>query len=210
MSDIKIIGYEGDYYANQISCGKLNTFGRSIKRMYWIDVPADPENPEEYPAAYGWYNADGTEDYNNDSLTPGEGLWFDIGEEWAKVQSSGKIVDEALPVPLSNGNQLVANATPNNLTMGQVWIEGYGDEYYANQISCGILNTFGRSIKRMYWIDVPADPENPEEYPAAYGWYNADGTEDYNNDPLNAGESLWVDNGVEGVTMNFPSPFKKD
>ena len=205
MADIKIVGYSGDYDAGQISCGKLDTYGRSITRMFWLDLPEDPV--EGWDAQYGWWDAMGENEYNDVPLTAGEGLWFDIGETWAKIQSAGQVQAETLTIKLTVGNQLIANATPVDLSMGDVFIAGYTGDYDAGQISCGLLDGYGRSIKRMFWLDLPEDPV--EGWDAQYGWWDAMGENEYNADPLKSGESLWLDNGETGVTINFPSPLTK-
>ena len=88
--------------------------------------------------------------------------------------------------------------------MADVTITGYGDEYGDTRISCGKLDTYGRSIARMYWFDLPEDPV--EGWAAQYGWFDAQGEAEFNDEDLNAGESLWVNCGETGITINFPSP----
>lgn len=206
MADIKITGYGDEYGDTRISCGKLDTFGRTITRMFWYDLPEDPV--EGWEAQYGWWDALGETEYNNEKLTAGEGLWFSIGESGVSIQSAGQVLSESLPISLVKGNnQLVANPMPCTLDMGEIFVTGYGDEYGDTRISCGKLDTFGRTITRMFWFDLPEDPV--EGWEAQYGWWDALGETEYNAEKLAAGESLWINCGEANITINFPTPLAK-
>ena len=76
MADVKITGYEGDYYANEVYCSKLDTFGRSETLMYWLDLAEFDDGTTVWPAQYGWWDVAGAIEYNTaDDIAPGEALW---------------------------------------------------------------------------------------------------------------------------------------
>ena len=77
MADIKIGGYGDEGYdAGQITCCKLDIYGRSGTMMMWYDIPAYEEEGETFGPWYGWYDANGEIDYNGEALAPGESIWL--------------------------------------------------------------------------------------------------------------------------------------
>ena len=75
LQDITVTGYEkadgygeGDIYVQTLTPG-----GATIKSYTWLDIPADPDDPESV-AMYGWYDDD--EGVLTDlTLNPGEGIY---------------------------------------------------------------------------------------------------------------------------------------
>ena len=211
MSDVVVTGYTGEYLDGQIYCGKLDNYGRTITRMYWLDSEeyTDPDTSEHWDAQYGWWDADGEVEYNDVSLSAGEGLWMTFPSTTYKVQTSGKVISESLPVTLVAGNQLLSNPTPVTLKMGQVWVTGYTGEYLDGQIYCGKLDNYGRTITRMYWLDSEeyTDPDTSEHWDAQYGWWDADGEVEYNNtETLAPGQAVWFTSPSAAYTLNWPNP----
>ena len=205
MADITIGGYTRPYTANQISCALLNTYGVSIKKMYWYDNDQMKVGKVTIPARYGWYNDNGDVCYNTDPIAPGQGLWTYMGGEYT-VKNSGEVVGGTYAVALTNGNQFVANPTPVTVKMGDLHITGYARPYTANQISCALLNTYGVSIKKMYWYDNDQMKVGKVTIPARYGWYNDNGDQCYNEtDVVKPGEALWTYVGQDGLQMVWPS-----
>lgn len=208
MADIKVVGYTGEYLDNAVSCGKLDNFGRSVARMYWLDSEEWEEDGEYWPAQYGWWSSDGEIEYNNVKLSAGEGLWFAINDTSLSIQSAGQVAT-GVAIKLVKGNQLIANPLPVGLKMSQIYVTGYTGEYLDNGVSCGKLDNFGRSIARMYWLDSEEWEEDGEYWPAQYGWWSSDGETEYNNEDLAAGEALWFADAGTGFTLNFPNPLVK-
>ena len=234
MGDLTVSGYTGDepgdppYYDGcEISCGFLRSSGKSMYRMYWWDVPAWTEDPEDggahHDAIYGWYDADGEygECFNDVVIKAGQGLWFAARAEYS-LTGAGQVLNDTYQITITNGNQLVSNPSPVDTPMGKIWITGYtGDEpgdppYYDGlEISCGFLRSSGKSMYRMYWWDVPAWTEDEEDggahHDAIYGWYDADGEygECFNGVILKAGQALWF--ASRGTyQMHFPNPLAKE
>lgn len=197
MADIQVTGYGDSYEDGQVYCGKLDTFGRTITRMFWVDYS------EGEHSWYGWYDGDWEVEYNDVKLAPGEGLWFTSPSETIKIQTSGQVLAETLPVVLDAGNQLCPNPTPVTVDMGSVFVAGYGDSYEDGQIYCGKLDTFGRTITRMFWVDYS---EGEDSW---YGWYDGDWEAEYNDETIAAGEALWFTSPTAGWTLNWPSPITK-
>ena len=200
MADITIGGYVRPYSAMHIYCSLLNTYGVSIKRMYWFDHDASTKPAR--PARYGWYSDDGKTCYNDDPIAPGQGLWFYMDGDYS-VKNSGEVVSGTYGVALTNGNQFVANPTPVAVKMGNVHIAGYTRPYSAMHIYCSLLDTYGVSIKRMYWFDHDASTKPAR--PARYGWYSDDGKTCYNDDLVKPGEALWTYVDQDGLQMVWPS-----
>ena len=195
MSDIQITGYGTEYTDGMIVASKLTPGGSTAASYTWIDF-----SDEEAGTFYGWYNEDGSEDYNDVSLAPGEGLWLQ-GSGFS-MQSSGKVPGSSISVTLtSEGNRLVANPMPTTLSMGDVSVTGYGDSYTDGMIVASKLTSGGTTAASYVWIDF-----SDEEAGTYYGWYNEDGSEDYNNDELSAGEALWVQSPSSDYSICFPSP----
>ena len=205
MADITIGGYDRPYTSAGIYCSLLDTFGREIKKMYWYDNDQMKVGKVTIPARYGWYNQNGTECYNTDSIAPGQGLWTYMGGEYT-VKNSGEVISGTYAVALTNGNQFVANPTPVAVKMGDVNIMGYARPYTAAGIYCSVLDTFGREIKKMYWYDNDQMKVGKVTIPARYGWYNQNGTECYNEtDVVKPGEALWTYVSQDGLQMVWPS-----
>ena len=207
MADVKITGYEGDYYANEVYCSKLDTFGRSETLMYWLDLAEYDDGTTVWPAQYGWWDVAGAIEYNAQPLDAGEGLWLKSPSDAFKVQCSGEVISESLPVALINGNQLCSNPTPVTFDMGEVWITGYEGDYYANEVYCSKLDTFGRSETLMYWLDLAEFDDGTTVWPAQYGWWDVAGAIEYNTaDDIAPGEALWVKAPSTAFTLNWPNP----
>ena len=78
LGDLVIVGYDKSegYADGQISCGKLDTYGRSTARYFWMDIPQFEDEGELYGPWYGWYDEEGETCYNNVSMSPGEAVWL--------------------------------------------------------------------------------------------------------------------------------------
>ncbi len=75
LQDIKVSGYNAaDGYADgDISVQTLTPGGATIKNFTWIDLAADPDDPDSV-AYYGWYDDD-TGELGELDLAPGDGLY---------------------------------------------------------------------------------------------------------------------------------------
>ena len=198
LSSLTVTGY-GDYYIDAgIYAQKLDGYGRSGDNYYWFDID-DPE----VGTLYGWYNDEGSIEYNNVELKLGEGLWIYSPNAAFKVQSAGQVKATSTPVELLGGSlaKMVVNPTPVTLDLGDVTISGYGDYYVDAGIYAQKLDGYGRSGDNYYWFDID-DPE----VGTLYGWYNDEGSVDYNAVDLEPGEGLWIYSPSASYSVVFPAP----
>ena len=192
MGDITVTGYGDSYVDGGINCCKLDIYGRSLTKMFWIDYT---EGDDSW---YGWYDIEGTTCYNDVALQPGEGIWFMSPNAEIKIMSSGAVLSETLPVTLVYGNQLCPNPTPIAVQMGTTWMTGYGDSYVDGGINCCKLDIYGRSLTKMFWIDYT---EGDDSW---YGWYDVEGETSYNDVELQPGESVWLMSPSASYLLNWP------
>jgi hypothetical protein len=71
LGEIKIEGYsaEDGYAEFEVYAKKLDGFGRGGTSFYWCDFEEDGET------YFGWYDEDMNE-YNDEDVAAGEGLWI--------------------------------------------------------------------------------------------------------------------------------------
>ncbi len=74
------------------------------------------------------------------------------------------------------------NVDNSDLTFGDVKVTGYSGTYEGGKIYARQLDAYGVGGKKYYWWD---DGE-------ILGWYDNEGEECYNEDPLPVGEGLWI------------------
>ena len=198
LADLSVTGYDvAEGYADfQVQAKKLNGFGVGGTTYYWCDFE---EEGETYK---GWFDED-MNDYNDESLVPGEGLWVYSPSTDFKIQSSGAVPKTAIAVTLrANGQaKMVANPMPATLTLSQITVAGYSaeDGYADFQIQAKKLNGFGVGGTTYYWADFE------EEGDVYYGWYDED-MNDYNDVEVVAGEGLWIYSPSTDFSVVFPSP----
>ena len=187
LGDLKVTGYTGDSVA-QVSCCKLDAYGcTSAGTTYkWYDFGTN----------YGWFNSE-SESGAGVELAPGEGLWITSPDSTFKIQSSGQVYGETLPVQLQHGGMLCPNPTPATLNLNQVIISGYGDKDSIAQVSCCKLDKYGCSLQSYQWYD----------FGNIFGWYTS------NSEPaeetLAPGEAIWVGAPDSTFYINFPSALAK-
>ena len=92
----------------------------------------------------------------------------------------------------------VGNAT---LTLKDLVATGYGDSYADGGIYAKKLNGYGVGGTAYYWFDI-SDPE----VGTLYGWYNDEGSADYNSVELTPGEGLWIYSSSDSYSVVFPAP----
>lgn len=203
MADLQVTGYGDSYEDQNIQAVKLDTYGRDTgTKMYWVDADYGSDG-----VWYGWYNDGWDVDLNSTPLASGEGVWFMSPNTDIKIQSSGEVNNEVIPVTLVAGYQLCPNATPTTVKMNKAYMNGYGEGYEDQNIQAVKLDTFGRdSGDKMYWVDADYGSDG-----VWYGWYN-DGwdVELGENTTLEPGEAVWLTSPTAGWTLNWPSPLAKD
>ena len=74
LQDLTVTGYDrADGFAGDVNVQTLDVIGRMVDLYTWVDVPADPEDPDS-EAFYGWY--DGNDILvENVQVGAGEALW---------------------------------------------------------------------------------------------------------------------------------------
>lgn len=197
LGDVKVVGYTDEYADAQIIAKKLNGYGVGGTEYYWYDVV---DGTTKY---FGWYNNDGSICYNEEPLPAGEGLWIYSQSADFKLQSSGKVPTEPIEVTLRDGGKakLVANPMPIQLTLGQVTVsDGTTNGYADAQIIAKKLNGYGVGGTEYFWYDTV---DGTDVY---YGWYNNDGSVNYNDVTLNPGEALWIYSQSSAYKVKFPAP----
>ena len=198
LKDLVATGYGDSYADGGIYAKKLNGYGVGGTAYYWFDI-SDPE----VGTLYGWYNDEGSADYNSVELDSGEGLWVYSPSTEYKIQSSGQVPASAISVALRSRGlaKMVSNPTPVTLTLGEVTVTGYGDSYADGGIYAKKLNGYGVGGTAYYWFDI-SDPE----VGTLYGWYNDEGSADYNSVELTPGEGLWIYSSSDSYSVVFPAP----
>lgn len=193
LGDLKVSGYGDEYADFQIQAQQLDTAGRSGTTYYWCDFE------EEGETYVGWFD----EDMNNFSdleLTLGVGLWIFGNDASLALQSAGSVANSDIAVTLGDvGAMMIVNPMPCTLTLGEISVTGYGEEYADFQIQAQKLDSAGRSGTTYYWCDFE---EEGETY---VGWFDED-MNDYNDVELAAGEGIWVYSNDNSLQMVFPTP----
>ena len=221
LADLTVTGYEPSHYDEDeedyvggVSGGQfilqfLNASGRAEESYYWIDDASKS-------LAGGWYaDAAGTPiDGGAASVTieKGRALWID-GHGYQLTTAGAVGTLDVAYVTRSLGLCAVGNCTPVNLTLGQLYVNGYDpshydedEEDYVGGVSGGqfilqFLNASGRAEQSYYWIDDASKGLNG-------GWYaDADGTPidgGATSVSIPAGKGLWIDG--HGYTLNIPAP----
>ena len=201
LSDLSVTGYDvSEGYADfQVYAQKLDGAGMTLGTdYYWCDFEEDGETYK------GWYDADMNE-YNDEPLVPGEGLWIYSPSADLKVQSAGAVPTAPIAVTLRDGGaaKLVVNPMPASLKFGLISISGYvAEEGYADfQIYAQKLDGAGMTLGTdYYWCDFEEDGDT------YFGWYDADMNEYNTTEELAAGEGLWIYSPSTDYSVVFPSP----
>ena len=198
LGNLKVTGYAAeDGYADfEVIAKKLDGFGRGGTSFIWCDFE------EEGVTYYGWYDEDMNE-YNDEPLVIGEGLWVYSPSVEFQLQSAGQVPSADIAVSLRSGGQakLVANPMPTKLTLGEIKVTGYAEEdgYADFEIIAKKLDGFGRGGTSFIWCDFE------EEGVTYYGWYDEDMNE-YNDEDVAVGEGLWVYSPSTDFSVVFPAP----
>ncbi len=223
LADLSVTGYakqawnnEDEDYAGGVTGGGfvlmfLSATGTADARYFWIEQEA------EKGIKAGWYaDANGTAidgGASSVSIQAGQALWI-MGKGLDLVSAGAVSELDVAWVTRDGGQSAVGNSTPIDLTLDQLYVNGYapqewndGDEDYAGGVTGGnfILNFLGaegRTEKAYYWIDQGA------EKGISAGWYaDANGTPiegGASSVSIPAGQGLWVKG--KGLTLNIPAP----
>ena len=198
LGNLTVVGYDAEegYGDFEVIAQKLNGYGKSGTSFYWCDYE------EEGIKYYGWYDED-MNSYNDEEIIIGEGLWVYSPNANFKLQSSGAVPSSDISVALRGGSQakLVTNPMPVNLTLKDITVTGYNAEegYGDFEIIAQKLNGYGKSGISYYWCDYE------EEGVTYYGWYDED-MKEYNDEPVSAGEGLWIYSSSTAYSVVFPAP----
>ena len=203
LQDLKITGYNHeDGFDGELNIQFLDGLGRMTELYNWIDIPADPEDPDSV-AFYGWY--DGEDNFVEDvTIEPGDGLWVFSSSKVFGLQSAGQVITKPTAVTLrEEGSTMVANPIPVDVDLQDVSVAGYDhDAGFEGSINVQFLDGLGRMTALYNWIDIPADPEDPDSV-AFYGWY--DGEDNLVEDvTVDAGTALWTFSDSSAYSLVFP------
>ena len=203
LQDLKVTGYNHEEgFDGELNVQFLDGIGKTTDMYYWIDIPADEEDPESV-AFYGWYDGSDTL-VENVTINPGDGLWVFSSSKDFGLQSAGQVIKTSTAVTLNNGGMsMVANPIPMDIDLQDIFVGGYNHEDgFEGEINVQFLDVIGKTDAMYYWIDIPADPEDPESV-AFYGWYDGEDTL-VENVTVGAGTALWTYSDSNAYSLIFP------
>ena len=203
LQDLRVTGYNHeDGFEGDLNIQFLDGLGRMDEMYFWIDIPADPEDPDSV-AFYGWY--DGNDNLaENKTIAPCDGLWVSSSSQLFGLQSSGQVI--TAPSSKNLGNEefvMVANPLPIDVDIQDISVKGYDyDSGFEGDLNVQFLDTLGRMDEMYFWIDIPADPEDPDSV-AFYGWYDGNDTL-VENVFVGSGCAIWVYSNSNSYELEFP------
>ena len=203
LQDLSVSGYDhADGFEGDLNVQFLGPTGKGTAKYFWIDIPADPEDPDS-EAFYGWY--DGNDELaENVAIAPGTGLWTKSDSSTYGLQSAGQVITTDTGITLrNNGFLLVANPTPVDVDIQDIYVGGYNHaDGFEGDVNVQFLGPTGKGIAKYFWIDIPADPEDPDSE-AFYGWY--DGNDELaENVSVPAGAAVWTKSDSSAYSLVFP------
>ena len=203
LQDLVVSGYDStEGFDGDINVQFLDGVGRTSAMYFWIDIPADEEDPDSV-AFHGWY--DGNDEYAEGvTIRPGTGLWTKSSSSAYGIQSAGQVITEDTAIALREaGFVMVANPIPVDVDLQDVMVGGYNHEDgFEGEINVQFLDGVGRTSAMYFWIDIPADEEDPDSV-AFYGWY--DGNDELAVDVnVKAGTALWTKSDSSIYSLVFP------
>lgn len=213
LADFTVTGYDAPVWneddeeyeggcAGEFNVQFLSSSGTTEATYRWYD------NGEK---AAGWYNNDGSAIEGGAAsvvIEAGKAMW--IQGRGYKLTSAGAVNEsDIIYVTRAKGASAVGNATPINLTLGQLAVSGYDapvwnedDEEYeggcAGEFNVQFLTSSGTTDATYRWYD------NGEKAP---GWYNNDGSAidgGATTIAVPAGKGLWIQG--RGYTIRIPAP----
>jgi len=253
LTDISITGYTleniNDSFEGSISAMKLDGNGKTVEDeggtaiMWqwadWIEAEDEEADPQVPVRKTGWMNdlgfLGGVDDDGNPipdvPLAMGEAVWINSDSASWKVQCSGQVYDQAVPITLlENGSKFCANPCPMNITLSKTFITGYTleniNDSFEGSISAMKLDGNGKTVEDeggtaiMWqwadWIEAEDEEADPQIPVRKTGWMNdlgfLGGVDDDGNPipdvPLAIGEGVWVNSDSTSWQFVFPSAFE--
>ena len=223
LADLSVTDYKAEYYdegaednvggvaPNAFVLMFLSSTGTASARYYWIDAPLSKG------ISAGWYaDAKGTAiegSLSDITIEAGQALWV-YGSGY-KLATAGQVGTSDIEFQTRNGGQTaVGNATPIDLTLGQLLVTGYKAEYYdegaednvggvaPNAFVLMFLSSTGTASARYYWIDAPLSKG------ISAGWYaDANGSAiegGASSVSIPSGQGLWIYGS--GNKLYIPAP----
>ena len=223
LADLTVSGYTAEYYdeneedyvggvaPNAFVLMFLSSTGVASARYYWIDAPLSKG------ISAGWYTDEtGTAIEGGAAsvaIEAGQALW--IRGSGNKLTTAGAVGELDVEFQTRNGGQTaVGNCTPVDLTLGQMLVTGYTNEYYdeneedyvggvaPNAFVVMFLSSTGVASDRYYWIDAPKSKG------ISAGWYSDETGKAIEGGATSvsvpAGQGLWVRGG--GNKLYIPAP----
>lgn len=215
LADLSVTGYDEPVYDEDMeattggclgsfSIQLLNTSGATEAKYYWVD---------DGNGHKGWYATPNGKAIDGGAasieLPAGQSLWT-IGAGLRLVTAGQVNENDILKQTTSAGAVAIGNATPVDLTLAKLLVEGYEDPVYDEDMeattggclgsfSVQFLTTSGATEAKYYWVD---DGNGHK------GWYatpNAKAIEGgASSISLPAGQGLWVIGG--GLYLRVPAP----
>ena len=217
LADLSVTGYKTPDYDEEMDettggcvgatfCVQfLTSSGTTKASYYWID---------DGNGHKGWYLTPECDEIDGGaqsvSITAGSSLWI-VGRGLS-LQSAGKVPDVDIVVQTSTSGAIaIGNATPVDLTLAKLLVEGYEDPEYDEEMdettggcvgaTFGVqfLNTNGTTKNTYYWID---DGNGHK------GWYASPECDEISGGAssieIKAGDGVWVIG--RGLSLRIPAP----
>ena len=186
LLDLKVTGFE-EYTEADVYVQTLDEYGRTVNTYYYDEIPGE---------LTGWLDAEDNEVSRGDvEFQAGEGLWMFCNADGFGIQSSGTVPQTGVAVQLQQYGLSVANPTPVNVDLNDIFISGF-EEYTEADVYVQTLDEYGRTVNTYYYYDIPGE---------LTGWLDAEDNEVSRDDVvLKPGEGLWSFSKEDGFYLNFP------
>lgn len=198
IQDISVTGYEGDF-GGSVYMQTLTPNGYTDKTYFWVDLAADPEDPDS-EAFHGWY--DENDELVTKTISVGDGFWTGSDNTDYKIQSAGKVVKSSIAIALGDeGCVMIANPHPTTVDIQDVTVGGYEGDF-GGSVYMQTLTPNGYTASTYFWVDLAADPEDPDSV-AFYGWY--DENDELVEKTIGIGEGFWTGSDSTDYSIVFPA-----
>ena len=204
ITDLSVTGY-GDSLSEGFEIQTLDDHGYTLKQYQWHDFT------KKKVLYKGWYDfkAGRYVEPGEVKFPAGKGLWIYTTVDNLKLVCNGEVITQAYGVKLQDKGLMVANPTPVDIKLMDMWASGYGDSI-SEGIEVQTLDDHGYTLKQYQWHDFT------KKKVAYYGWYDFKAGKYVKDLPqeeqdaiiVKAGKGLWaycaMPDGFQYI-LNFPA-----
>ena len=203
--EMAVYGADGMQSARYYFVDELNAATLGLTKPGWYD--ADP--------VAGWYATDS--DLADDDIIPfGYGVIITSGEADTPLTFSGQVVAEekSYTVNGNNGITWTGNATPTEITLGDMALPTDQNFSGSSTIELAIYGSDGTLSARYYFVDSlnagTMGLSSPGWYDAdpIAGWYATD-SDLKNGVKIPSGQMVIITSGESDTTLTLPNPMPK-